>query len=163
MVISIKAWQIGRCSLYAVVRDGTCLADSFLDQLEHHDYESAKQLAGFIDNLSRESYIRAAMLRDEVPSLGVYAMYRHNFATMSTRYNPSRLLCAFVGESDRIMIVGAGFVKSIDQAIQLNAQAYREARFLSGVMNEINVRIDTGEIEIDGSLLLPQHSDSFTL
>lgn len=163
MNISIKEWYLGRCSLYAVVRDDSCLADSFLDQLEKQDHESAKQLAGFIDNLSRETYIRTAMLRDEVPALGIYAMYRHNFHHMITRYNPSRLLCGFAGESDRIMIVGAGFVKTIDQSIQRNPLAYREATFLSGVINEINVRIDTGEIKIEGSLLLPQHSDSFSL
>ncbi|MBK7578290.1 MAG: hypothetical protein IPI24_12815 [Ignavibacteria bacterium] len=135
--------------------------ERFLEQLEEFNVKHAQQLASFIDNVSKSDRIMQLMLRPERPDLGVYAMYKQGNG--NGPYNPSRLLCAYVGTGDRILVVGAGFIKTKDGSIQNNALADREAKFLADVVNELNTRIDNGEIIINGSLLIPHYADSFTL
>ncbi|HLO99603.1 MAG TPA: hypothetical protein VK171_13490 [Fimbriimonas sp.] len=144
MNVHIKPWRIGTCSIYSVVRDEVCLIDRFIDSLTLSNINDAKALASFIDNLSRAQRIRPELLRPERPELGVYAMYKHD--RRFGPYNPSRVLCAFAGSGDRILIAGAGFVKQVNQPIQKNPKANQEAEFLAGVVRQVNDRIDVGEI-----------------
>jgi hypothetical protein len=75
-------------------------------------------------------------------------------------YNPVRLLCSYVSNSDRILLVGGGFYKRKTQPIQQDLKAMKEAKFLIGVVRELNDRINAGEIEVAGSELLPLRGDS---
>lgn len=99
-------------------------------------------------------------LRQERPDLGIFAMYNHKGMPFAT-YNPSRLLCRYVGGSSRILLVGSGFVKQRDEPIQANASANREAVVLSTVGKELDARIECGEIAVMGSRLIPQSPESF--
>jgi hypothetical protein len=159
MSTSIELWCQGSCSLYAVVRGGINLADQFLEQLAEFDIVHAQKLASFIDNVSQSDGISQLMLRDERPDRKVYAMYKHGSG--NGPYNPSRLLCAYVGTGGRILLVGAGFIKSKAESIQSNQHANQEASFLADLVRELNDRIDNGEIALEGSLLIPQFVDSF--
>lgn len=85
----------------------------------------------------------------------------YNRKNVNGPYNPSRLSCAYVGKGDRTLLVGSGFIKTKDQPIQANAQAINEAKFLGGLVKELNSRIDTSEITIEGSQLHPTNATSF--
>lgn len=89
-------------------------------------------------------------------------MYNHRPMPKAS-YNPSRLLCAFIESTNTIMIVGDGFYKEDDEPIQANAMANSMAVELARGVKEVNRRIHTGEISVDGSLLVPQYHDSFEL
>ncbi len=86
-------------------------------------------------------------------------MYKHENG--NGHYNPSRLLCSFVGTTDRILPVVGGFIQTTDEPIQHNAAANREAELLAQVVKLTNQRVNNGEITNDGSLLIPQYRDSF--
>ena len=85
-------------------------------------------------------------------------MYDHK--PMGGQYNPVRLLCSYVSDSNRILLVGGGFTKSKTQPIQKDAEAMEQARLLINVVRELHQRIDAGEIQVEGSELLPRYSDS---
>ena len=161
MTINVIPWRAGDSSLYAVVRDNQCLADQFLDVLELHDVRHAMHLAGFIAMITREPFIRPGFLRDELPERGIYAMYQHG--TMRQMYNPARLLCGYVGTGNRILLVGSGFVKQKTEPIQGNRPAYAEANMLADIIDVLNTRIATGEIEVVDSTLDPMYNDSFDI
>lgn len=161
MTINVIPWRIGDSSLYAVVRDSHCLADQFLDVLELHDVRHAMHLAGFIAMITREPFIRPGFLRDELPERGIYAMYQHG--TVRRTYNPARLLCGYVGTGNRILLVGSGFVKQKTEPLQENRAAYAEANMLADIIDVLNTRITTGEIEVVGSRLDPMYHDSLNL
>lgn len=112
--------------------------------------------------LLNETFIRPIHLRDERPDLGVYAMYNHRHLPRSS-YNSSRLLCAFIEPTNDIMIVGDGFIKTADEPIQANARANTMAMELAEAAKQVNRRVHSGEISVDGSLLVPQYDDSFEL
>lgn len=109
--VHIVPWLEGRCSMYAVVRDGVCLIDEFIGTLRNHDADAADDLVYVLEWLSREQLIRQAYLRPERPEIGVYAMFNHLEMPTPT-YNPSRVLCSYVQNSNTAMILGAGFLKT---------------------------------------------------
>jgi hypothetical protein len=160
--IRIIPWLEGSCSFYAIERNGICLADKFMEQLYQSDANNADALMDFLEWLSQESVIRQAYLRPERPELGVFAMYNHK-ERARTRYNPSRLLCSYAGNSNRVLLIGSGFVKSKNEAIQANSDANNEAGFLGRITHVLNSRIDTGEIVIVGSELMARYHDSFDI
>lgn len=162
MGLRIRLWRAGRCSLYALERNGVCLPNAFLERLALHAESDAVRLSSFITMLLDECIIRPMYLRDERPDLGVYAMYNHRPMPKAS-YNQSRLLCAFIESTNTIMIVGDGFYKVDDEPIQANAMANSMAVELARAVKEVNRRIHTGEISVDGSLLVPQYHDSFEL
>lgn len=145
--------------MYAVVRDGVCLAEEFVGTLRTHNTEAADDLMFFIEWLSREHLIRQAYLRPERPELGVFAMYNHA-ELPPAEYNPSRLLCSYVNGSNRVLVLGSGFLKARDEPIQSNSDANNEAEALAQVVKELNERIDTGEILVVGSELIGRYGDS---
>jgi hypothetical protein len=151
-------WLEKSSSLYAIVRDGHCLIDDFLDQLEQHDERHAVHLAHFLDMITNEPYIRPGFLREELPQQGVYAMYSERTARIP--YNPSRLMCGYVGVGCRILLVGGGFIKRTSGPLQRHAEGMREALFVARVLREIHTRIDHGEIDITGPSLIPVKSDA---
>lgn len=157
--LRIVPWLYGECSFYAVVYDETSLVDEFLDRLAGVDLDHADALLTFLHMAAREPYVREAYLRPERPELGIYAMYNHKELEQSV-YNPSRLLCSYVGGSNRIMLLGPGFIKTKDEPIQRNASANSRAQFLANVTRMLNSRIDEGEVLIVGSELIPRHYDS---
>jgi hypothetical protein len=128
--------------------------------LEDVDYQSAKRLWLFMSHLRSAMYVREQQIRPERPEIGVYALYNHEEVPRAT-YNPSRLLCSYVSGANNILLVGSGFVKDRDEPIQMNEQANQEATFLGNMARQLNDRIDSGEILIVGSDLIPIHSDSF--
>lgn len=136
------------------MREDRCLPEVFLEELARTNKHHAERLARCIDMISRRPFIRPALLRPERPDLGVYAMYNH--IEVSDVYNPSRLLCAFAGTSNRIMLVGAGFIKTRTEPIQANIDAHREAIQLGRIARELSERIEYGAIEIVGPTLLPK-------
>ncbi|MCO6465935.1 MAG: hypothetical protein J5I53_04885 [Bradyrhizobiaceae bacterium] len=156
MAVELCQWCSGNCSLYAIVKDGVRLPEVFLNELFQEDEKDAIRIAGFIDFIVRESCIPQQMLRDEGTHNGVevYAMYNHKSLPRRTEYSPSRLLCAYVETTNRILIVGSGFVKTRDQPIQMNAHATKSKVFLTNVVRVINRRIGMGEIEVDGNTLV---------
>ena len=87
-------------------------------------------------------------------------MYSRN-ALAGEPYNPARLLCSYVSASSRIIVVGAGFIKTHDEPIQDNVDAYYEAMYLYDIIKELNARIDNDEIHIAGSELHSAYPDSF--
>lgn len=158
--VRIVPWITGTSSLYAVERDGVCLPEEFLDALNQCSAHHAERLTRFLVHILRQDYLRPSFLRPELPELGIYAMYNHK-ELRSAPYNPSRLLCRYVAGSDRIVLVGSGFVKSSDEPIQSNVNAHAEAVFLSDLGRGLDMRIDCGEIIIANSVLVPTSSDSF--
>ena len=160
--IRVIPWLEGTCSIYAVVRDDACLADIFIQHLKSINPSYARRLLIFLNSLASSEVIREALLRPELPTLGVFALYNHKDIP-SEGYNPSRLLCSYVGSSSRILIVGSGFIKTRNEPIQLNALAKREALSLYEVARELRRRIDSGEICIAGSELIPQYHDSLEM
>ena len=85
-------------------------------------------------------------------------MYDHK--PMGGQYNPVRLLCSYVSDSNRILLVGGGFYKRKTQPIQQDVEAMEQARLLVNVVRVLHQRIDAGEIQVEGSELLPRFSDS---
>lgn len=160
--IRIIPWIEGLCSLYAIERDGISLPADFMKSLESTDYQSARQLWLFLSHVRSATYVREAQIRSERPELGVYALYNHR-EFLRAAYNPSRLLCSYVGETNNILLVGAGFVKHRNEPIQMNEQANQEAMFLGFVARRLNERIAAGEIRTAGSRLTSIHEDSFTI
>ena len=160
--VRIVPWFEGASSLYAVVRDGICLPDEFLERLHAGNALHAERLTRFLVHILHQDYVRPSYLRPELPELGVYAMYNHR-EMLSSKYNPSRLLCRYIGSANNIILVGSGFVKTRDEAIQRNGAAHAEALFLSNVGKELDNRIQQAEISIVGSQLIPISSNSFTL
>jgi len=159
--IRIIPWLEGRCSFYAIERNGVCLADEFMEILEGTDRGYSLRLSRMIQGLRTRQQIRPAILRPELPGLGVFALYNHK-EFPSEQYNPSRLLCTYVGDSARILLVGSGFIKTRNEPIQMNGRASYEAQYLASVSKKVNDRIECGEIIIVGSKLLPLYPDSFT-
>lgn len=157
-MIHVQPWVVRTCALYAVVRDGRCLPDAFFDELARDQRHHAERLARFVDMITKRPYIRPALLRPERPDLGVFAMFNHTEAAYP--YNPSRLLCAFVGQSNRIMVVGAGFIKTQAEPIQMNVVAHREAMQLARIATELSERIVCGAIDEIGPLLVPRIPDA---
>lgn len=157
--VRIIPWLEGRCSFYAIERDGVCLPDAFMADLQTTNIGHAQRLWAFLETISQELYIRQAYLRPERPELGVFAMYNHK-ELESERYNPSRLLCSYASGGNRILVVGSGFLKSNDQPIQRNGIANSEAEYLAAITKQLNERIGHGEITIDGSRLVPRFHDS---
>ncbi|MBU3680097.1 MAG: hypothetical protein FGM32_10910 [Candidatus Kapabacteria bacterium] len=158
MKVYIEPWREGQSSIYAIVRECVCLIDRFFDELEEYGEKHAIDLASFIKMITEEPYIRPGFLRPELPNHGIYAMYSEKTAKIP--YNPSRLLCGYVGTSDRILLVGAGFVKDYTGSIQDNPLGNGEALFLAEIIKQANGRVDHGEIEIVGSSLIPRYADS---
>ncbi len=156
----ITPWVIGPVSLYAIVRNGVCLADEFLLHPELADKRSALLLIDFVQNMSMLEYVSQVLLRPELPRYGIFAMYSRNALT-GEPYNPARLLCSYVSASSRIIVVGAGFIKTQNEPIQDNVDAYYEAMYLYDIMKELNARIDNDEIKIAGSELYSEYPDSF--
>lgn len=145
--------------MYAIVRDGVCLPDLFIDTLQDQYPEDAFRLMAILDWLAERSIIRPALLRPERPELGVYALYNHREISY-TAYSPSRLLCSYVGQSNKILVVGSGFVKSRNEPIQMNGVANFEAEFLGIVAKALHERIEHGEVIISGSKLVAVYLDS---
>jgi hypothetical protein len=112
-----------------------------------------------LDWLAERSIIRPSLLRPERPELGVYALYNHREISYS-KYNPSRLLCSYVGPTSKILVVGSGFVKSRNEPIQMNGVANFEAEFLGNVVKALHERIKHGEVIISGSKLVAVYLDS---
>jgi hypothetical protein len=160
--VELIPWLAGRCSIYAVVRNGICLADEFMRQLREHDPGSAQELSNFLANARTLSHVRESLLRPERPELGIFAMYNHR-EMPRTPYNPSRLLCSYLGNTNRILAVGSGFLKSRNEPIQSNLVANSEAMYLANVVRIVNTRIATGEIITHGSTLVPVFPDSLHL
>lgn len=158
-IVRVVPWLVGTCSLYAIVRSEICLPDQFIEILGLFDRDSADRLLKFIKRITYAGQIRELHLRPERPDLGVFAMYNHR-ELLYEPYNPSRLLCAYIHESNRIMIVGAGFIKSKAEPIQSNAEANDEAKYLADIVRQLNNRIDHGEVLIVGSELIPVFPDS---
>ncbi|MBU3680018.1 MAG: hypothetical protein FGM32_10500 [Candidatus Kapabacteria bacterium] len=158
--VRIVPWIEGRCSMYAVVRDGVCLAQEFVSTLRKVDSDSERRLMRLITALSNEALIRPAQLRPERPDRGVFAMYNHR-EWRGEQYNPSRLLCSYVGAGNRTLLFGAGFVKTRDEPIQSNPEANREAVFLADIAQQVDLKIDHGEILVVGAELIPLFADSF--
>lgn len=159
-MLQIQPWVVESCGLYAIVRDDRCLPDVFLEELARTNRYHAERLARFIDMISRRPFVRPALLRPERPDLGVYAMY--NLLEVSDVYNPSRLLCAFAGASNRIMLVGSGFMKTRTEPIQANVDAHREAIQLGRIARELSKRIEHGEIHSLGPMLIPNSREAFS-
>jgi hypothetical protein len=158
--IRIIPWLEGRCSFYAIERDGVCLADAFLEELDVEDPFAAKRLRAFLEMISNETHVRQVYLRPERPELRVFAMYNHK-ELVAEPYNRSRLLCSYVGQSNRLLLLGSGFIKLTDQPIQRNGLANREAEFLYDIARKVGQRIECGEILVIGSELVPLSNDSF--
>jgi hypothetical protein len=158
MEVSIVPWLPGSCSCYAIKLNGILLPEQFVIGIERESPKDAERLAKFLVRLRGESYIRPDRLRCELPNEGVYAMYDHK--PMRGPYNPVRLLCSYVSNSNRILLVGGGFYKTKTQPIQQDAKAMEQARLLIDVVRELHQRIDAGEIQVAGSELLPRYSDS---
>jgi hypothetical protein len=158
MEVSIVPWLPGSCACYAIKLNGIVLPEQFVVGIEREAPKDAERLAIFLRRLRSETYIRPQQLRSELPNEGVYAMYDHK--PMRGPYNPVRLLCSYVSNSNRILLVGGGFYKTKTQPIQQDAEAMEQARLLVNVVRELHQRIDAGEIQVEGSELLPRYSDS---
>ncbi len=159
MEVSIVPWLPGCCSCYAIKLNGVVLPEQFVVGIERNFPRDAERLARFLNRLKSETHIRPNLLRSELPNEGVYAMYDHKPMGREP-YNPVRLLCSYISNSDRILLVGGGFYKRKTQSIQQDLKAMKEAKFLIGVVRELNDRINAGEIEVAGSELLPLRGDS---
>lgn len=159
--VRVVPWLQGSCSMYAVERDGICLPERFLELLVATHSIHAHRLTRFMVHILQQDHVSPLLLRPERPELGVYAMYNHKDLPRVS-YNPSRLLCRYVGSSGRILLVSSGFVKLRDEPIQQNLVANSEARFLSELGSALDGRIECGELTIVGSLLVPTSSDSFS-
>lgn len=157
--IRVVPWITGECSLYAIVRDGVCLPDLYINTLQEQHPDDAFRLMAVLDWLAERSIIRPSLLRPERPELGVYALYNHREISYS-KYNPSRLLCSYVGPTSKILVVGSGFVKSRNEPIQMNGVANFEAEFLGNVAKALHERIKHGEVIISGSKLVAVYLDS---
>ena len=158
MEVSIERWLPGSCSCYAIKLNGILLPEQFVIGIEREAPRDAERLASFLHRLGGESYIRPDQLRCELPNEGVYAMYDHK--PMRGPYNPVRLLCSYVSNSNRILLVGGGFTKRKTQPIQQDAEAMEQARLLIVVARDLHQRIDAGDVKVEGSELLPRYSDS---
>lgn len=160
--IRIVPWLVGTCSIYAIVREDVCLADTFIQHLESVNRTHARRLLIFLYGITGLDGIREILLRPELPDLGVYALYNRKELPQEN-YNPSRLLCSYIGTNSRILIVGSGFIKTRDEPIQMNIRAKREALFLFEVARELRSRIDHGEVDVAGSELIPRYHDSLEM
>ena len=158
MAVSIVRWLPGRCSCYAIESNGIVLPEHFVEGVAQKFPRDAERLAKFLERLRCETHIRPHQLRSELPNEGVYAMYDHK--PMGGQYNPVRLLCSYVSDSNRILLVGGGFYKRKTQPIQQDVEAMEQARLLVNVVRVLHQRIDAGEIQVEGSELLPRFSDS---
>ena len=158
MDVSVVPWLLGSCSCYAIKQHGVVLPEQFVIGIERECPRDAERLAKFLMRLRGETHIRPSQLRSELPNEGVYAMYDHK--PMRGPYNPVRLLCSYVSNSNRILLVGGGFYKRTTQPIQQNADAMKQANVLVDVVHMLNDRIGAGEIEVVGSELLPLRRDS---
>ncbi len=159
MDVSVVPWLLGSCSCYAIKQHGVVLPEQFVIGIEREYPRDAERLAKFLMRLRGETHIRPCQLRSELPNEGVFAMYDHKPMGKGP-YNPIRLLCSYVSNSNRILLVGGGFYKSKTQPIQQDADAMKQAKVLVDVVRRLNGRIDVGEIEVAGSELLPLHRDS---
>lgn len=157
--VRIIPWLEGQCSFYAIERDGVCLPELFIEGLAISHPEHAEGLWNILNALSRAVLVRQQLLRPERPELGVFALYNHK-EIGRVAYNPSRLLCSYAGDSNRIMLVSSGFIKSKDESIQRNVSANNQAEFLSIISKQLNSRITHGEVLVVGSELIPTHNDS---
>lgn len=159
--VRIAPWLSGKSSMYAVERDGLCLPEDFLHSLSKYNTVHAHRLTRFMVHILHQEYISPLYLRQERPELGIFAMYNHKDIP-SAPYNPSGLLCRFVGSSARILLVSSGFMKTRNEPIQQNRAANSEAMFLSELGRMLDQRIALGEVKIVGSLLVPTAPDSFS-
>lgn len=132
----------GTCTLYAIVRDGINLPEKHLRDLEliddPHVQRTLRWQAAFLKNVIQEPFIRQVMLRSELPARDVYAMYDHKNQSRRLGYSASRILCSYVQpDNARILICGAGFLKTRDEPLQQNQLGMREAKFLADVVDEV--------------------------
>lgn len=159
MSVKVIPWIVGQCSFYAIEQEGIVLADQLVKSIEASSPKDAERLFLMLSRIAGDRYVRPDLLRTELPHEGVFALYNHKPMGREP-YNPIRLLCSFVSKSNRILIVGGGFYKRVDQPIQRDAEAMKQARFLGNVVRVLNRRIDAGDIDIVGSELHPFHHDS---
>lgn len=152
--VQVVPWVEGSSSLYAVVRNDVCLPEEFIEQLHQTNVLHAERLTRFLVHILRQSHVRQSLLRPELPEKGIFAMYNHK-ERPGEHYNPSRLLCRYVGSTSNILLLGSGFVKTINEPIQSNRMAYAEALFLSTLGKELDSRIEEGDIAVHGSSLVP--------
>lgn len=138
------------------MRDEKCLVDEFIDRLTMAEANHADALISFLHMLVHEPLVREAFLRSERPDIGVYAMYNHKVLRASG-FNPSRLLCSYVGNSNRIMLLGSGFIKTKEESIQSNGLANSQAEFLATIARMANDRIEAGEVLVVGSELISKY------
>lgn len=159
MSVTVIPWLVGTCSLYALQKNDVILAEEFMLDTEEYAAKDASRLAQFLLRLKDETYIPPSRLRIELPNEKVYAMYNHKPIGREP-YNPIRLLCAYPADSNRILVVGGGFYKRHTQPIQDNPTAMVHAKLLANVVQELNRRVERGEINVAGSQLLPRFYDS---
>lgn len=159
MRVSVVPWIRGRCSCYAIALDDIVLPEQFAASVARTFPRDAQRLAKFLMRLTDDSYIRPDLLRSELPNEGVFALYNHKPMGREP-YNPIRLLCSYVADTNRILIVGDGFYKHHDRPIQNDSRAMKHARLVADVVRLLNNRIAAGEITVSGSELLPLHGDS---
>jgi hypothetical protein len=150
-------------AVYAIVRDGLNLPESFLETLYSEHPKEAQRLAKFIDLVCSEDIVRQSQFRAELPNDDVFAMYQHHETERRLPYSAVRLLCTFVGTPCRIVIAGAGFVKTQNQPIQHNDVAMAEARLVAAVGRWLQRQIDCGEVAFRGALLWGKNPDSLTM
>ena len=149
----VRLWLAGRCALYAVERDGVCLADDFFALLSEKHEGDAVRLARFVEMYVNEEVLREVHLRPELPHEGVYAMYNHR-QLLRENYNPSRLLCSYLHGYNSILVVGGGFIKQRTEPIQSNQEAMMLARELSSIMSVVNQRLAFGQLRVENRRLV---------
>ena len=157
--LNVIPWIVSTCSFYAIEQDGIVLADQLLRSIATSSSKDADRLYRMLNKIAGDRYIRPDLLRSELPQEGVFALYNHKPMGREP-YNPIRLLCSFVTNSNRILIVGGGFYKRADRPIQQDTEAMKQARVLCNVVRMLNQRVDTGDIDVEGSELHPFHHDS---
>lgn len=163
MRIELRLWRTKSNSIYAIVRDGSNLPESFLETLSSEHPKEAQWLAKFIDLVCSDDIVRQPQFRPELPNNNVFAMYQHRKTEGKLPYSSVRLLCTFVGRPCRIVIAGAGFVKTQDQPIQQNIAAMAEARLVADVGSWLKEQVDCGEVAIRSAQFWGKHPDSLTM
>lgn len=163
MSINLRLLRMKSSSIYAIERDGVNLPEAFLEQLSSTHPKDAQWLAKFIDLVCSDDIIHQDQFRGELPNDGVFAMYQHRATKGKVPYSSARLLCAFVGRPCKIVIAGAGFIKTRDEPVQDNHVAWMEAKLVADVGKWIQRQIDCGEVTINGAHLAGTHSDSLTM